>query len=84
MFINLLIKFINVIVDGLASLVNLLFMLLPNSPFQTIDLSTVPYLNTLNWFIPIDFMILTLTAWTTAIALYYVVMVALRWAKAIE
>lgn len=84
MILGVLINFINLLIDGIAKIANIAFMLLPNSPFKDIDFGTIPYVKTLNWFIPIDFMVVTLVAWTTAIALFYVVMIVLRWAKAIQ
>lgn len=84
MLIGVLINFINMLIDGIATIANYALMLLPNSPFQSIEFSEIPYLSTLNWFIPIDFMIIVLNAWTIAIAVFYLVMIILRWAKAIQ
>lgn len=59
---------------------------LPTSPFRKIiDLmGSVPYIDVIGWFIPIDEIILLLLYWTGAIALYYSYMIILRWVKAIE
>ena len=60
--------------------------LLPTSPFiRYIDaLATLPYLKYLNWFIPVPSLIVIGQAWLTAIALYYIYSIVLRWIKAIK
>lgn len=59
---------------------------LPTSPFRkAIDLiGTIPYIEEINWFIPIDDIVLILMWWGTAIGLYYAYMIILRWIKAID
>ena len=62
-----------------------LIQLLPESPFKALDDSPIePYIQAVNWIVPVDFMISALEAWLTAIALYYVWQAALRWMRAIE
>lgn len=62
--------------------------LLPDSPF--IFLKTLggnplaEYLGWVNWFVPISVFIAILEAWCTAILVYYVIQIMLRWARAIE
>lgn len=59
--------------------------LLPNSPFSSLDVTPIkPYLGYINWFIPMDFILKTLTAWLIAVAGYYCWSVVLRWIKAID
>lgn len=59
--------------------------LLPDSPFKMIDNSAVqPYLRWLNWFIPIDFILTTLSLWLVAVAGYYVWSVVLRFIKVVD
>lgn len=60
--------------------------LLPTSPFiKYINLlERVPFLNHLNWFIPISTFITIGQAWLVAIGIFYLYMVILRWIKAIE
>lgn len=78
--------------DVLKSVLNLVnqalkwvVALLPNSPFKLIDNSPIKeFLPYINWFIPFDFIIATLTAWLTAIGVYYIYSVVLRWVKAIN
>lgn len=84
MLLGTLISAINLLVSGLANIANYALMLLPDSPFNTITFEQIPYVSTLNWFIPINFMVVTLASWTFAIGVFYVVMIILRWAKAIQ
>lgn len=62
--------------------------LLPSSPFAFLaDLSNsaiYQWLGILNWFVPIAIFVAILESWCTAILIYYVIQIALRWAKAIE
>lgn len=59
---------------------------LPRSPFRSIidRLGEIPYIDTISWFIPIDEIILLLMYWTTAIGLFYIYMIVLRWVKAVN
>jgi hypothetical protein len=67
--------------QAMLSVINLL----PDSPFKLIDNSPVkdllPYIN---FFIPFDFVIATLELWLSAITIYYIYSVVLRWVKAIN
>jgi len=82
---NFLIGMLNEIIKGLASALNLIFSLLPTSPFQLVSNSGVGnFLNNLGWIIPVSQILSILQAWATAIGIYYVVQVGLRWIKAIE
>lgn len=62
--------------------------LLPDSPFLFLKEMAAgdfaEWFHILNWFIPINVFLGILEAWCSAILLYYVVQVVLRWAKAIE
>ena len=76
---------INWLFEILAQVLTWVVNLLPDSPFRLIDNSPIaPYLPIINWFIPFDFVVTTLTLWLTAIAIYYVYSVILRWVKAVE
>lgn len=59
---------------------------LPTSPFRkAIDLlGNIPYIEEINWFIPIHEAVMILEWWGLAIGVYYGYMVVLRWVKAIE
>lgn len=70
----------------LSDLLALILSLLPNSPFQalTTNESVQGVLGWLNYFVPVSQMLAIFQLWLTAIAVYYVYSIALRWAKAIE
>ena len=75
----------NWLCDTLVSLLQSIVDLLPDSPFSLLDNTPIkPYLTAINWVIPIEFMINTLTLWLVAIAAYYTWSVLLRWIKAID
>lgn len=59
---------------------------LPLSPFAPyIDqLAALPFLGYLNWFIPVGALLKIGTAWLTAIGLYYLYSVIMRWIKLIS
>jgi len=82
---NVIVKAINYIVSQIGGLITMLFNLLPATPFDSI----YQYLNNdffmnLNWIVPIPEILVFLVSWTTAVSLYYVISVVLRWIKAIE
>ena len=76
----------NNILNWVQDKADFLLQFLPTSPFRrAIDgLGTIPYIQEINWFIPIDDAILILMYWGTAIGLYYAYMIILRWIKAID
>lgn len=82
---NVIVKAINYIVSQIGGLITMLFNLLPATPFDSI----YQYLNNdffmnLNWIVPIPEILVFLVSWTTAVSLYYVISIVLRWIKAIE
>lgn len=60
--------------------------LLPFSPFEGVidQLESLPYLEYLNWFIPVGTFIAIGSLWLTAITAYYMLSILLRWIKAID
>lgn len=71
--------------DKLNWIMSFITLVLPDSPFTIIDNSPIgDYLGYINYFIPFDFIIDTLTAWTGVILIYYGYQMLMRWAKAIE
>jgi len=81
---------VGTVFDELTTLLNNLLVFvaagLPNSPFTYLEQSSVisKYLGSINYFIPISYMVSVLQAWCLAIGIFYVWQLALRWAKAIE
>lgn len=63
----------------------LLMDVLPTSPFREFldKVSGIPYLGYLNWFVPVGDILLVMTAWLGAIALFYLYSIVMRWVKAI-
>ncbi len=80
---NSLITWVN---DMLTSFLTIVFSILPTSPFSSaIDaIGNIPFLETLNWFIPIGTFIAIGEGWLLAIATFYIYSAILRWIKAIE
>ena len=60
--------------------------LLPRSPFRrAINLITsIPYMEYIAWFLPLQEVVLILMWWGSAITIYYAYMIILRWVKAID
>jgi len=84
MISNFIVGLINLIIDALGSVASAFLFLLPPSPFKVLDGIDIPYLDTLNWVIPIDFMFMVLGYWVGAIAIYYIAQVVLRWLKVVS
>lgn len=71
--------------QAISNALEWLVSLLPDSPFILLDDSPIqPYLRYINWIVPVDFILNTLTAWLVAVAGYYCWSVVLRWIKAID
>lgn len=81
-----LFNFILVLVGGAL---NLVLSLLPNSPFKGIiswvnGLGIKEYLQYLAWLIPIKIILEITVLWVSAIAVYYIYSIIMRWIKMIE
>lgn len=82
-----LISICNLGIKGIGTVLSTIVALLPSSPFQmsntwlaNINSEWIAYLN---WIIPIDAIISTVTAWLAAMLLYYAYMIFFRWVKVI-
>lgn len=75
-------EFLTSIFDAFA---NLLCSVLPLSPFtQYIDqFRSLPYLGWLNWFFPVGDCLVVMAAWLTAVGLFYLYSIVMRWVKMI-
>lgn len=64
---------------------NWLLSVLPHSPIADFidSLSGLPYLNYLNWFMPVRSILRIYVAYLSAIALFYVYSIIARWVKLI-
>ena len=82
---NFVIEILNYIIKSLGSLLSVIFGILPSSPFQILNNSVIAdYLPYINYFVPISEVIVILQVWVTAIGVYYIYKLVLRWIKAIE
>lgn len=69
--------------DKINYILSMVSLILPDSPFSLLNKTPISsYLGYINYFVPIDFMVNTLAAWTAAILVFYGVQIILRWAKA--
>lgn len=68
------------LIFGLAAIA-----LLPSSPFNIITelMTSIPYLDILNWFVPVTEIIAIGQAWLLAVGTFYVISMVLRWIKII-
>ncbi|MCM1104709.1 MAG: hypothetical protein NC409_11475 [Clostridium sp.] len=67
------------------SVIKWLLTFLPHSPFAAVldSMESLPYLNYLNWFIPVSTFIAIGELWLVAIGVYYASMIILRWFKVV-
>lgn len=74
------------ITDTVYSILQSIINILPDSPFEY--LSQIPevyqIMKWVNWFVPVKFMLSSMTAWLSAITIYYIYSVIMRWIKAID
>lgn len=79
-----LVKLVNGFIKLLAKVLDLLFIVLPGSPFEFIYENDVivDYLGYINWLVPVGVLISIVELWLVAIGTFYLVQIPLRWAKA--
>lgn len=71
------------------SIMDVIISVLPTSPFKGVikgmeSEEVQQVLSYLNWFVPIKDVVAVLAGWLTAIGLYYIYVIVLRWIKAIK
>lgn len=82
---NWVIGLLNSMISGLAAVLSAILFLLPSSPIQAIDNSSiVQYLGYVNWIIPISAMVTELGAFCIVVLIYYGYQIVLRWGKVLE
>jgi len=75
----------NSLIGGLGVVLSAICLLLPNSPFTLLDSTPIAeYLTGINYFVPVKEILDIGTAYLTAISLYYIYQIVLRWIKAID
>lgn len=83
---DFIVNMLNNLIQMVGALISVLAMLLPDSPFQlAMDSSVITDLIAhFNWFFPVTEILATVQAWVTAMALYYIIMVPMRYIKMME
>lgn len=85
---NCLVFVLNSVIWLFAGGLNIIFSILPNSPFleviSTYDISIYKYMPYLSWFLPIKQMLGILVSWLGCMLTYYIYSVVMRWVKLIE
>ena len=71
--------------QAFSNLVGQIVQVLPTSPFASFidQFSSLPWLGVLNWFFPVRQCLLVMAAWLSAITLFYLYSVVMRWVKVI-
>ena len=80
---------LNSVTNWLSDIINtiqsVLFLLLPDSPFQfQLPEAVTDLLPYINWIVPFYMIGNTLLVWCSAIVIYYAYQTLLRWAKSIQ
>ena len=76
------IAMINKVIAAAGAAITGIFIFLPQSPFLWVESIDSEVLEAINWLFPITAMISHLQLYVTAVAIYYVLRIALRWLKA--
>lgn len=71
--------------NALNDVLGWILCVLPDSPFKLLSNSPISdYIGYINYFIPIDYILSTLSLWLIAVGAYYGYKVILAWIKAIN
>lgn len=75
----------NWFIGAIQTLVSTISSVLPHSPFiDFINNLEIPYLEYVNWVVPIGTFMKIGAVWLVSIGLFYAYSIVLRWIKAIE
>lgn len=76
----------NAVMDIINTALNYIFAFLPEDPFLSIidELGSIPAIQYINYFVPVDKILAITTIWLGAIATFYLYQIILRWIKAID
>lgn len=77
-----IIRMFNRLIAAIGSSLTAILSILPESPFLWVDQIDSMVLEVINWVFPVNAMISHLQLYVTAVAIYYAIRIALRWAKA--
>jgi len=80
-----IVNILNKLIEMLGTIISWLVNILPDSPFQMIMSSDAiqTAISNWNWFFPITEILATVQLWLSAIIIYYVIVVPMRFAKLI-
>lgn len=85
MFISAIFFVLNKIIEILGFLVEILYSVLPPSPFTIIQNSEFSSLiSQINYFLPVYEFVAILETWLVAIAVFYIYSIFARWLKAVQ
>lgn len=79
---NYIIRVLNIVIEKLGQAIEWLLLLLPDSPFLWLEKLDSTVLDVINYVVPIPAMVSHLQLYVLAVAIYYAIRIALRWAKA--
>lgn len=84
--LDVLKRFFSFLIDKLQGILNTVVNVLPNSPFSFVAIpeEVAEWFAYVNWFIPLSSFVAILETWLSAIVIWYVYQVILRWAKVTE
>lgn len=76
----------NAVMDIINTALNYIFSFLPEDPFLSIinELGSIPAVQYVNYFVPVDKILAITVIWLGAIATFYLYQIILRWIKAID
>ena len=77
-----MIGIINYIIQALGNTLGTLLDLLPNTPFTYILNIDHWLVDAINWAFPVEMAIAHISAFATAVGIYYIIRIPLRWLKA--
>lgn len=79
-------EIINSLMRLLNGILNYVFSFLPKSPFGTVmdSVGGIPYLGYVVYFVPVGELMTITAGWLTAVGIFYLYQVILRWVKAID
>lgn len=75
---------INFVISALASVINLVLSVLPDSPFLDLnffDSDVFNYIPYLSYLFPLASMFATFSAWLVCMLVYYIYSIVMRWIK---
>jgi len=85
-FFNCIVYILNTVIWLFSKVLSVIFSILPNSPFSSIpDNSSISeFMPYLAWILPIKSIVGILVTWLSAMSIYYIYSVVMRWIKLID